>query len=105
VASGPGEMACTRMPFGPSLAGKRLDVFFGLVVEIGDSELGTEGAERLCATPSDGLVVGDADDGPLLPSSSFAFAAGITRGSSRLAREREVLEMATQTLERRRLNH
>ena len=44
------------------LARERLDVGLGLVVEIGDRELGAEGAEGAGAAPGDRLVVGDADD-------------------------------------------
>ena len=48
------------------LARQRLDEFLGLVVQIGDRELGAERAERLGAAPGDGLIVGDADDQPSL---------------------------------------
>ena len=48
------------------LARERLDVRLGLVVEVGDRELGAEGAEGAGAAPGDRLVVGDADDQALL---------------------------------------
>ena len=44
------------------LAGQRLDVRLRLVVEVGDRELGAEGAEGAGAAPGDRAVVGDADD-------------------------------------------
>ena len=48
------------------LAGQRLDVRLRLVVEVGDRELGAEGAEGAGAAPGDRAVVGDADDQALL---------------------------------------
>ena len=44
------------------LAGQRLDVRLRLLVEVGDRELGAEGAEGAGAAPGDRAVVGDADD-------------------------------------------
>ena len=41
---------------------QRLDMLLGALVQIGDGELGAQGAKRLGATPGDRLVVGDADD-------------------------------------------
>src|SRR4026208_564631 len=46
--------------------GQRLDIGLRLVVEISDSEIGTEGAEGLGAAPSDRLIVGNAGDKRLL---------------------------------------
>ncbi len=46
--------------------GQRLDVLLGLFVQIGDGKVGTERTKRLGASPRDGLIVGDADDQPLL---------------------------------------
>src|SRR5215467_9211740 len=48
------------------LAGERLDKLLCLLIEIGDSDFGPEGAERLRTPPGDGLVVGNADDEALL---------------------------------------
>ena len=45
---------------------QRLDVLLGLFVQIGDGEIGPERTKRLGAAPGDRLVVGDADDQPLL---------------------------------------
>src|SRR5262249_10889390 len=47
---------------GLELAGERLDVFFGFVVEVSYRELGAERPEGLGASPGDRLLVGDADD-------------------------------------------
>ena len=44
------------------LVGKRLHVFLGLLVAIGDCDLRSQRAERLSAAPGDGPVVGDSDD-------------------------------------------
>ena len=48
------------------LARERLDMRLRLVVEVGDRELGAEGAEGAGAAPGDRAVVGDADDQALL---------------------------------------
>src|SRR5262249_43149578 len=48
------------------LAGERLHMGLRLVVEIGHGDLGAEGVERLGAAPGDRMLVGDADDEPLL---------------------------------------
>ena len=41
---------------------QRLDMLLGLVVQIGDREVGAQGPKRLGAAPRDRLIVGDADD-------------------------------------------
>ena len=46
--------------------GQRLDVLLGLFVQIGDGEVGAERTKRLGAAPCDRLIVGNADDQPLL---------------------------------------
>jgi hypothetical protein len=46
---------------GVELVGERLDEPFGLLVEIGDRDVGAERAQPLGAAPGDRLVVGDAD--------------------------------------------
>ena len=48
------------------LLGQRLDVGLGLVVQIGDGELGAERAERPGAALGDRVLVGDADHEALL---------------------------------------
>src|ERR1044072_6532736 len=45
---------------------QRLDVRPRLFVQIGHGKIGSQCAKRLCATPCDRLIVGDADDQPLL---------------------------------------
>src|ERR1700751_1229986 len=53
------------------LTSERVDKLLCLLIEIGDSDLCPERAERLGAPPRDGLVVGNADDEAL-----FAFEQG-----------------------------
>jgi hypothetical protein len=56
--------------FGDSLRcarGERLDVLLGAIVQIGDREISPERAKGPCATPSDRLVIRDADDEAFLP--------------------------------------
>ena len=49
------------------LARERLHMFLCLFIEIGDGEVGSQGAERLGAAPGDRLLVGDADDQAFAP--------------------------------------
>ena len=42
--------------------GQRLDVLFGLFVQIGDGKVGPQRTKRLGAAPCDRLIVGNADD-------------------------------------------
>jgi hypothetical protein len=65
---------------GFQLAGKRLDVFLRLVVEIGHRQLGPERPKRLGAAPGDRLVVGDADDETFLALKQLGFCGGDHRG-------------------------
>ena len=58
------------------LAGQRLDVGLRLVVEVGDRELGAEGAEGAGAAPGDRAVVGDADDQALLAFEELGLHGG-----------------------------
>src|SRR5262245_38063568 len=48
-------------------ARQRINVLSGLVVEVSDCEICTEGAEGCCTTPGNGLLVRDADDESLFP--------------------------------------
>ena len=48
------------------LARERLDIFFGLVIEIGDRDLSAERPKCLGAAPGDRLLVCDPDDETLL---------------------------------------
>jgi len=50
------------------LSRKRLDVGLRLVVTISNGEICAEGTECLCAPISDGMLVGDAENDPLLPA-------------------------------------
>ena len=52
---------------------ERLDEFLRLVVQIGDGQLGAEGAEGLGAAPGDRLVVGNADDEAFLAFEKLGF--------------------------------
>ena len=52
---------------------QRLDIFLGLVVEIGDGELRAERAESLGAAPGDRVLVGDADDQTFLAFEQLRF--------------------------------
>src|SRR5271163_3190992 len=54
-------------------ARQRLDVFFGLFVEISYREFGAEGAERLGTAPGDRLIVGDPDNEALLAFEKLGF--------------------------------
>ena len=58
--------------------GKRIDVLFGLFVEIGDGDIGTERTKRLGAAPGDRLIVGNADN-----ESLFAFQGDLGLGEYR----------------------
>ena len=42
--------------------GERLDMFLGPIVQIGDGQIRAQGPKRLCAAPSNGLIVGDPND-------------------------------------------
>ena len=42
--------------------GERLDIFLRPLIQVGHRQFRPERAERLCATPGNRLVVGDADD-------------------------------------------
>ena len=61
---------------GFEFARQRLDVFFGLFIEISYREFGAEGAERLGAAPGDRLVVGDANNEALLAFEKLGFDGG-----------------------------
>ena len=58
------------------LAGQRLDMGLRLLVEVGDRELGAEGAEGAGAAPGDRAVVGDADDQALLAFEELGLHGG-----------------------------
>ena len=46
---------------------ERFDVLLGTVVQVGDREFGPERTKRPCASPSDGLLVGDANNEAFFP--------------------------------------
>jgi hypothetical protein len=54
-------------------------VLLGLVVQVGDGEIGAERAEGGSASRCYQMFVGNANDEPLLAPSSLAFTAGINR--------------------------
>ena len=66
------------------LAGERLDVFLGLVIQIGDGQLGPERAESLGASPGDRIFVGNADNEASLAFEELGFRGG-NHGRSPLA--------------------
>ena len=61
---------------------QRLDMGLGLVVEIGDRELGAERAEGARAAPCDRAVVGDADDQALAAVKQLGGDVGEGHGGS-----------------------
>ena len=57
-------------------ARQRLDIFLGLVVEIGDRQFRAQRAKRRGAAPGDRLLVGDADNEPSLAVQQLGFHGG-----------------------------